>query len=248
VIYVHEGVAQGRRDAIAAYGAEIREVPGTYDDAVRRAAEDAARHGWEVISDTSYVGYTDVPRDVMQGYGVIAREAESQWPDGRLPTHLFLQGGVGGFAASQCATFWERFAERAPVMVVVEPAKAACLQLSAAAGKPTVAEGALDTIMAGLACGEVSLIAWDILSAAVNAFLTVSDEAAAATMRLLARSPYGDPAIVAGESAVAGLAGFLLAMRDAPLRQALQLGPESIVLVVGTEGATDPALYEQIVG
>ena len=248
VIYVHEGVAQGRRDAIAAFGARVEEVKGTYDDAVGQAAKDAADHGWEVVSDTSYSGYTDIPRDVMQGYGVIMREAAAQWPDGRLPTHVFLQGGVGGFAASQCAALWESFGDQAPKMIVVEPDKAACLQLSAEAGKPVIAEGALDTIMAGLACGEVSLIAWDILAAAVDAFLTVSDAAAAATMRLLARSPYGDPSIVAGESAVAGLSGFLLAMQDAELRSALKLSPESIVMVVGTEGATDLALYEQIVG
>lgn len=248
VIYVHEGVSQARRDAIAYYGAEIREVPGNYDNAVRQAAADAVRNGWKVVSDTSYPGYTDIPRDVMQGYGLIALEADAQWPDGVLPSHVFVQGGVGGVAASMCSYFWEHHGERAPIFVVVEPDRAACLQLSAEAGRPVATEGALDTIMAGLACGEVSVLAWSILSTGADAFLTVSDQAAAATMRVLAGAPFGDRPIVAGESAVAGLAGALLAAGDPGLREALGLTTKSVVMVIGTEGATDPTLYREIVG
>lgn len=248
IIYVHSNVSTGRREAIRSKGAEVREAPGTYDDAVRQAAKDAELNGWQVVSDTSYEGYTEIPKDVMQGYGLIAQEASVQYPDGVVPTHIFVQGGVGGLAASLCAWFWESLGSEAPKFIVVEPDRADCLQLSAAAGKPTAAHGSLDTIMAGLACGEVSLIAWQILSHGTDAFLTVTDEAAAATMRLLAASPYGDPSIVAGESAVAGLAGFILAVGQEELRSRLGIDAESVVMVVGTEGATDPVLYEQIVG
>jgi diaminopropionate ammonia-lyase len=245
VIYVHETVSEGRCRAIAKYGAEVRRVPGTYDDAVRLAASDAATYGWFVVSDTSYEGYTDVPRDVMQGYSLMADEALAQGPS---PSHVFVQGGVGGLAAGQCAYFWERLGAARPRFVVVEPDKADCLYRSAVAGKPTTAPGTLDTIMAGLACGEVSLLAWKILEIGADDFMTIADEVAIDCMRLLAEGRFGDPPIVAGESAVAGLAGFLVASADPKLRRALKLGSDSRILVFGTEGATDPDLYTRLVG
>lgn len=245
VIYVHATVSEGRCRAIESYGAEVRRVAGTYDDAVRRAAADAAAAGWFVVSDTSYPGYTDVPRDVMQGYSLMVEEALAR---GRAPSHVFVQGGVGGLAAGVCAYLWERFGAARPRFVVVEPDKADCLYRSAVAGQPTPAEGALDTVMAGLACGEVSILAWRILEAGTDAFMTITDEAAIDCMRLLAEGRGGDAPIVAGESAVAGLAGFLLASADAKSCQRLALGSDSVVLVFGTEGATDPDLYRRIVG
>jgi diaminopropionate ammonia-lyase len=248
VIYVHETVSEGRCRAISAFGAEVRRVPGTYDDAVRRAAADAAAHGWHVVSDTSYAGYTEIPRDVMQGYALTAEEALEQAPAGRLPTHVFVQGGVGGLAAAVCSYLWERLGYARPRFVVVEPTKADCLYRSAVAGKPTPAEGALDTIMAGLACGEVSIEAWRILEGGADAFMAIDDEAAVACMRLLATGLGGDAPLVAGESAVAGLAALLLGSVDATARRRLGLTNESSVLVFGTEGATDPEVYVRIVG
>ncbi|MCH4270590.1 diaminopropionate ammonia-lyase [Kerstersia gyiorum] len=251
VIYIHATVSEGRKAAIESYGAQVVRTPGNYDDSVRQAAEDAERLGRFVVSDTSYPGYMEVPKDVMQGYGVMADEALQQLAqngDGDLPTHVFLQGGVGGLAAAVCAHFWEQLGARRPRFIVVEPDKAACLFESAKAGKPVAVHGELDTVMAGLACGEVSLLAWEILHPGVQAFLTVDDEAALDTVRLLADSPYGDAPLVAGESAVAGLAGALAALADPAARQALGLDANSRVLLFGSEGATDPVLYEQIVG
>jgi diaminopropionate ammonia-lyase len=244
VIYIHETVSQGRADAIARYGAAVRRVPGNYDDAVRQAARDAAANGWIVVSDTSYEGYTDIPRDVMQGYTVMADEALAQLRS--LPTHVFIQAGVGGLAAAVTGHLWETLGERRPRVVVVEPDRAACLFESAARGRAANIHGALDTMMAGLACGETSILAWEILEAGASDFLTVTDEAAAACMRLLATGVDGDPCVVAGESAVAGLAGLLGAV--ARLAKALGLDASSRVLLFGSEGDTDPALYESIVG
>lgn len=247
VIYIHETVSQGRADAIARYGAEVRRVPGNYDDGVRQAARDAAAHGWIVVSDTSYPGYTDIPRDVMQGYTIMADEALTQW-QGAPPTHVFIQAGVGGLAAAVCGHLWEMLGAKRPRVIVVESDRAACLFESAAQGRAANIHGALDTIMAGLACGETSLLAWEILEGGASDFLTVTDEAAAACMRLLADGPYGDPRIVAGESAVAGLAGLLGALARPSLAKALALDSSSRVLLFGSEGDTDPALYKQIVG
>ncbi len=242
VIFVHEHVSQGRRDAIAKFGAEIRVVPGNYDDAVREAQKQAESHGWFVVSDTSYPGYTEVPRDVMQGYRVMAEEAAEQM--GAAPTHVFVQGGVGGVAAAVSAQMRARFGGAVKV-VVVEPDKAACLLASAEAGQPTTVPGELDTLMAGLACGEPSLLAWQELERAAFAFMAVSDDSAVACMKALAA---GRPPVVAGESAVAGLAGLLLASGEPFARAALGLEADSRVLLFGTEGATDPEVYARLVG
>jgi diaminopropionate ammonia-lyase len=245
VIYVHGTVSEGRCRAIAKYGAEVRRVTGTYDDAVRRADGDAAAQGWSVVSDTSYDGYTDVPRDVMQGYSLMVEETLAQ---STFPSHVFVQGGAGGLAASVCSYLWERFGATRPRFIVVEPDKADCLYRSAVAGKATPAQGDLDTIMAGLACGEVSILAWRILQTGADDFMTIADDSAIDCMRLLAEGRYGDQPIVAGESAVAGLAGFLIANADPDLRGRLALDRASRILVFGTEGATDSAVYTRLVG
>jgi len=246
VIYIHATVSEGRKDAIARYGAQVVRTSGNYDDSVQQADRDARANGWFVISDTSYPGYMDVPRDVMQGYQLMVHEAVSALP--QWPTHVFVQAGVGGFAAAVCAYFWERSTEQRPVFVVVEPERADCLLQSARAGEVVAVKGDLDTLMAGLACGEVSLLAWEILASGANAFCTIPDQAAVDTMRLLASPQGADPVIVAGESAVAGLAAALLTAQDSAARSALGLGPDSRVLLFGSEGDTDPALYQQLVG
>lgn len=242
VIFVHEHVSQGRRDAIAKWGAEIRVVPGNYDDAVREAQKQADANGWFVVSDTSYPGYTEVPRDVMQGYRVMADEAADQF--GGAPTHVFIQGGVGGVAAAVSSQMRSRFGTAVKV-IVTEPDKAACLLASAEAGQPTTVEGDLDTLMAGLACGEPSLLAWQELERGAFAFAAVTDGSAVDCMKALAAR---QPAVVAGESAVAGLAALLLAAREPFARTALGLEETSRVLLFGTEGATDPEVYARLVG
>jgi diaminopropionate ammonia-lyase len=251
VIYIHEHVSKGRAAAIARFGADVRRVKGTYDDSVHKAAADAAANGWIVVSDTSYEGYTEIPRDVMAGYTVMAAEALDQWgvaEGDSAPTHIFLQAGVGGLAAAVCGYLWHTLGETRPRIVVVEPEKAACLFASAAEGRAAAIGGDLDTMMAGLAAGETSIIAWDILAGGADDFLTVPDGTAPPSMRMLASGADGDPPLVAGESAVAGLAGLICARARPELAQALGLDDRSRVLVFLTEGDTDPVLYEEIVG
>ncbi|MGI9434899.1 MAG: diaminopropionate ammonia-lyase, partial [Geminicoccaceae bacterium] len=186
IIYIHGTVSEERKRAIEAHGAEVRRIDGHYDDSVRQCALDAEQHGWTVISDTSYPGYTEIPKDVMQGYGVMVAEAIAQLPPDDEPTHVFVQGGVGGMAAAVAAHLAWRWQPRRPLLVVVEPETAACLMASAKAGHATAVGGDLATVMAGLSCGEPSLLAWDVLEQAADAFLTIPDHAAEATMRLLA--------------------------------------------------------------
>lgn len=246
VIYLHATVSPGREDAIARFGAEVRRVGGNYDDSVRQAARDAEANGWFVVSDTSYPGYMTVPRDVMQGYTVMVDEAIQQLD--APPTHCFVQGGVGGLAAATLAQLWEAYGADRPRVVVVEPDRAACLYVSARAGRPTAVEGELETLMAGLACGEVSLLAWEVLEEGIDDFMAVGDDAAVEAMRLLADGVGDDAPLVAGESAVAGLAGLLIARQDAGLSRALGLDDQSRVLLIGSEGATDEAVYRELVG
>ena len=248
VIYIPETVSEGRKAAMERFGAEVRRVDGNYDDSVRQIAEDAESNGWFLVSDTSHPGYTQIPCDVMHGYTVMAGETIQQFPGDAPPTHVFIQGGVGGLAAAVCARYWQSYGKDRPLFIMVEPDKAACFYESARAGSPVVVAGDLDTVMGGLAAGEVSPVAWELLWAGTHAFLTVPDETAAALMRLLAEGVGGDPPIVAGESAVAGLAGLLGALDDPTLADYLGLGPDARVLVFGSEGATDPELYQEIVG
>jgi diaminopropionate ammonia-lyase len=164
---------------------------------------------------------------------------------GPIPTHAFIQAGVGGLAAAVCAYFWELWGEQRPRFIVVEPEQANCLQQSARAGKPVAVEGDLDTLMAGLSCGEVSTLAWEILKPGANDFITVSENAVVPCMRLLAN---GEPAIEAGESAVAGIAALIAARNDIAMSSALGLDESSRIFVIGTEGATDAELYRELVG
>jgi diaminopropionate ammonia-lyase len=240
VIFVHQTVSQGRIDAIASFGAEVRVVPGTYDDAVRHSAEVAAAEGWQIVSDTSWPGYDEVPRHVMQGYAVLAAEILAVEPH---PTHVFVPGGVGGVAAGILSWLWELRGAARPVFVVVEPDQAACLFLSAERGEPSTFPGDLDTIMAGLACGEPSMLAWTILGPGAHAFMTITDDAVALMMRRLAGER-----IVSGESGACAIAGFHHAAGDPAMRDALGLDARSRVVCLSTEGATDPGIYARIVG
>lgn len=240
VIYVHDHVSEGRAEAIRRLGATVVREGANYDASVRAATLAAKRRGWQIISDTSWPGYADVPRDIMQGYALLALEAEVQIEP---PTHIFIQGGVGGVAAAIISHAWERYGTKRPFITVVEPVNAACLYESAAAGQLTTVGGSLDTIIAGLACGEPSVLAWEIVGQGADAFATVTDEAARQAMRALAKL-----GIVGGESGVAGLAAFLSIAADESKRARLGLDGDARVLCYGTEGATDPDLYREIVG
>jgi diaminopropionate ammonia-lyase len=240
VIYLHETVSRGREAAVAEFGAEVRRVTGNYDDAVRACAREAATQGWYIVSDTSWPGYTEVPRDIMQGYRLMADEAVDQWT-GPPPTHVFIQGGVGGAAAAVSVQMRSRWAQ-GPAVIVVEPDQAACLLASARAGRITAVTGSLETLMAGLACGEPSLLAWQELERSATAFMAIPDAAAIDAMRFLAGQ-----GIVTGESGVAGLAALRLAIADPDAAGALGLNPDSRVLLFGTEGATDTLLYESLI-
>lgn len=246
VIFVHAGVSQNRIDAIARFGAQMVRVAGNYDASVAEAARVATASGWTVLSDTSWPGYEYIPGLVSQGYTAIVGESLAALPE--PPTHVFLQAGVGGFAAAVAGHLAVVLGDRRPHVTVVEPARAACLYASAAAGRPVTVAETEPTVMAMLECYEPSLVAFRVLSRVADGFMTVEEDIAPEVMRRLAAPVAGDPPVVAGESGGAGLAGVITVLRDPALAARIGVGPAARVLVINTEGATDPALYEQMVG
>ncbi len=245
VIVLHAKVSREREQAIAAYGANIVRLAGNYDDSVAVAARLAAEKAWWVVSDTSYDAYEETPRDVMQGYASIAAEVCEQAAGVRF-SHVFLQGGVGGLAAGVSSYLWERYGENRPVFVVVEPQQADCLYQSALTGDAAKASGSTDSLMAGLACGETSPLAWRFLRPCADYFMTIEDVEAVTAMRLLAAGGQDVP-VVAGESGAAGLAGLAALCRDPRRAAQVGLNAESRVLLINTEGDTAPTVYEKLV-
>ncbi len=254
VIYVHKDTSIARIRAIEAYGADVRVVDGNYDDAVRQASEDAEANGWQVISDTSWEGYTDIPSWVMQGYTTMLTEAQEQLAGTGIikPTHVFIQAGVGALAAATTGFYSSRFGPDRPTTVVVEPSEAQCLYHSAKIGdgQPHDVTGDLATIMAGLACGEPSPIAWDVLWDTVDAFVSCPDYVAAKGMRVYGVPLHGDPFIVSGESGAVTLGALMFAADYAEfhdLKEYIGLGPDSHVLLINSEGNTDPEYFRRVV-
>ena len=245
VIFLHERVSAGREQAIAQYGAEIRRVPGNYDDAVLACAKIAEAEGWTIVSDTTWPGYQDIPKVVMAGYGVMIHELLDQLK--QFPTHVFLQAGVGGMAAAVMAAFHHWHENAMPKFIIVEPRNAACILASVQrAGELTTVQGDLKTVSAGLACGAPSPLALDIINNGAHAVVAIDDDAIIQAMKVFARPAGGDPAIVAGASGAAGLAGLQAVMQNKLLCQQLEIGPDSHVLLVNTESDTDPDDYQTL--
>lgn len=243
-IYVHKDVSEGRVRAMEALGATVIRIDGDYDASVSRARHDADRNGWFVVSDTSWEGYVETPLDVMAGYGVMIHEITNVLD--HAPTHVFVQGGVGGLAAAVTAGLRQSWGDQGPRIFVVEPQLAACLFASARAGELRRIEIGEETVMAGLSCGEPSLVAWAILREEASGFMTIPDSMVGPAMRLLAHPIDTDPAIRAGESAVAGLAALIAVSRSDVMRERLSLDDKSEIVLIGSEGVTDPDVYARI--
>jgi diaminopropionate ammonia-lyase len=247
-VYMSDVTRPAQREAIASEGATVVVVEGSYEEAVRRMADEAKAHGWTIISDTSWEGYDEIPRLIMLGYTRIVAEVKTQL--GGRPDTLFVQGGVGGLVFGVAAGLSRTWRDDRPRLVACEPANAACLLASARAGRFATLDGPLETIMSGLRCAEPSPAAWPLIAARADAFVAIDDEQVRAAMRMLARPMGGDAAIEAGPSGACSFASLVAVMRDPdlrPVRQALGLGPEARVVAINTEGATDRALWDAVV-
>lgn len=241
-VLVPAGTVRARSDAIEGEGARVDVVEGTYDEAVARSAELADdRH--LVISDTAWDGYADVPRWVIEGYSTVFREVDDALAERGAghPDVVAVQIGVGALAAATVT----HYAGRARI-VGVEPDTAACVLAAVGAGRVVEVPGPHRSIMAGLNCGLASPVALPVVQAGIDVFVTVGDDDARAAMRALAQE-----GVVSGESGAAGAAGLAAALggpHGPSLRDALGLDAATRVLLLSTEGATDPAAYEAVVG
>lgn len=245
-IYVPSDMTPARMDAIEGEGASCIVVDGSYDDAVRRASQEAAERTL-VISDTSWEGYEEVPRWVVEGYSTIFWEAEEQLDEhgANPPDLVVVQIGVGALAAAAVRHFRRPDSPSRTTLLGVEPASAACMLASMEAGRIISLTDVHRSVMAGLNCGTPSRIAWPLVSRGFDAFVAIDDEPALEAMRMLAGA-----GLVAGETGAAGL-GALVALKsksDSAAADRLQIGPHTRALLISTEGATDPLRYERVVG
>lgn len=255
VVHMPKGSTKARFDNIAAEGATVTIEKVNYDDCVRMAAAEAAEteHG-VVVQDTAWDGYEEIPAWIMQGYGTMAMEASEQLKDagtGR-PTHIFVQAGVGSLAGAVQGYFANLFPDSCPTTVIMEAQSADCLYKGAVAGdgKPRIVDGDLQTIMAGLACGEPNTISWEILRNHSSFFVSCPDWLSAKGMRMLGAPVKGDPQVVSGESGAVGM-GLIAALMESDeykeLREAIGLDKNSKILMFSTEGDTDPENYRRVV-
>jgi len=243
-IYIHSEVSMGRQEAMERLNANVTRVNGNYDESVNICKSESNLKNWHIISDTSYPGYTKYPKDIMAGYNVMSEEISNQLEKKEMPTHIFLQGGVGSFPAAICSYFWEKYNKNNIKFVVVESEHAPCLIKSAKRGQITSVNIQKETMMAGLSCGEPSLLGWEILDKGTDDFVTISDKSIPSMMRLLSNN---NPPIEAGESSVAGIAALIEITKNHKIAEKIGINSESVVLLFGTEGATDPEIYNSII-
>lgn len=251
VILMPKGSSKERLERIRAEGAEAFVTEYNYDGTVRFAEKLAKEHDWVMVQDTAWEGYTDIPTWIMQGYTTMAYEAYQQLLDVR-PTHIFIQAGVGSVAGAVIGFFSHFIKENPPVMVVVEADQADCLYQSVKAGdgERRFVDGEMNTIMAGLACGEPNIVSWEILKEKADYFVSCPDYVAACGMRILGNPLKGDERIVAGESGAAGFGAaseFLCRKEYDSVKKQLGINSDSVLLFFNTEGATDEENYRKIV-
>lgn len=251
-IYIHAHVSKSRETAMQELGAEVIKINGNYEASLSACKSDAEKNGWHIVSDTSWEGYTDIPRQVMAGYSVIATECLSQL-EGINPSHAFLPVGVGGLAGGVTAPFLHHMKNELFKVISVESNMSACFLESIESNRPTLVDIKEETLMAGLSCGEVSKIAWDLLKPLLSDSICITDKAVAPIMHLFSSGKAASDtqnellSIEAGECSTSGLAALLAICNDKKAKAEMGLNNNSVVLLIGTEGATDPELYATLI-
>ncbi|MDU4046021.1 MAG: diaminopropionate ammonia-lyase [Peptoniphilus harei] len=251
IVYMPRGSAEERVKNIEKEGATVKVLDANYDECVRQANELAEEKGYIMVQDTAWDGYEDIPKWIMQGYMTLAWEMyESLQEKNIKPTHLFLQAGVGSFAAATTGFFANMYKEDKPIITIVEPDTVACIYESAKADKRVLVGGNYKTIMAGLACGEPNTFGLKVLLDNCEHFISASDEFAAFGMRVLGNPYKSDKKIVSGESGASSFGAILKILTDDRYedeRKKLNINEDSNLIFVSTEGDTDAKNYLDIV-
>ena len=248
-VYMPAGSAEARRKAIADAGAESAVITDlNYDQVVEYASRMAEEKGWILIQDTAWDGYETIPHWIIEGYLTMGEEVCEQLA-GMIPTHVFLQAGVGAMAGGMLGYLSNQYAESEPVFIIVEPSTVACLYESAKAGDGQVRSilGDSVTIMAGLNCGTPCSITWPVIRDRAAFYCACTDAVSERAMRALAHPPEGSNAVVSGECGAVTFGAFLEIAKDEEARRALGIDEDSVILLFSTEGNTDPEGYARIV-
>ncbi len=248
-VFMPKGTVEARRKAIEDAGASTVVITDlNYDKTVAYAEKMAQEKGWILVQDTSWEGYEEVPRRIIEGYLTMAAEIENQMEEDR-PTHIFLQAGVGAMAGGITAYYLNRYRNDPPCITIVEPETVACIYLSAemADGEPHTVEGDPITIMAGLNCGTPCGIIWPVLRDGVSFYCACDDCITKEGMRAYANPLGGDPAVISGESGAVTYGLLLEILKDKELKELWKMDEKSVILLINTEGATDPEGYERII-
>ena len=248
-VFMPAGTVEARRKAIEEAGSAVAEItPYNYDGTVAHARKLADQNGWILTQDTALEGYEQIPQWIMEGYLTLGKEALNQM-DGKRPTHVFLQAGVGSMAAAMAAYLANVFPENPPLVTIVEPTEAACFYQSARAGDGLAhtVEGNPVTIMAGLNCGTPCRTIWPLLRDGTSFYCACSDAITERGMRAYARPEGNDRKVVAGESGAVTYGLLLTILEDEELRRIFRIGPESVILLINTEGDTDPEDYRRVI-
>ncbi len=248
-IFIHAGVSEGRAKILAANGATVHRIDGNYDDSIAACIKMAEENGWQIVSDTSWEGYNEIPTQIMAGYTVLAAEEIEQLEAlNVMPTHIILPAGCGGMAGALIAYYWKHWREDLPQIIVMESDMSDCVLESMQRDKIHLVDIVDETLMAGLSCGEVSELAWPILRYGASHVITVGDEGVKEMMRYLAKSEGNRPNIEGGECSASGLITLKTFVDNPELAESANINENSVILMLGTEGATDPELYKEIVG
>ncbi len=254
VVLMPKGTVESRFENIKKLGADVTIEQLNYDDCVRKAAELSCKTpNSVVIQDTAWDGYEEIPAWIMQGYTTLISETAAQLDKlNVIPTHVIIQAGVGSLAGAVAAYLFNRYGEKCPKIIVAECSAADCFYRSAVKGDGESVDvgGDLNSIMAGLCCGEVNIIGWDILKNHACGFISCEDSVAANGMRILSSPLRGDERVISGESGAIGMGALAEIMANdeyAELRNQLGLNENAHVLLVSTEGDTDPERYRDIV-
>ncbi|MCK9217663.1 MAG: diaminopropionate ammonia-lyase [Firmicutes bacterium] len=252
VVFMPKGSSVHRIESIRDEGAKVEVLDCNYDDAVRYAKKYAEENKGILVQDTALDNYIDIPIRIMQGYITIAHEISTQLnQEEKKPTHLILQAGVGSFAASMLGYFRNKYGENIKTLIL-EPKNADCIFKSALIndGKPHIVKGDLETIMAGLSCGEPNPIAWPILRDYGDLFVSCPDYVAEKGMVIMANPVGNDERIISGESGAPGLGLLKMIMEEEKLKkikEKLEFNESSNVIIISTEGDTDPDSYKKII-
>lgn len=249
-VYMPKGSVEARRRAIEEAGSAVAEITElNYDMTVEYAALAADRHGWELIQDTAWEGYEKCPRWIIDGYLTLAAEAAEQMGE-KKPTHIFLQAGVGAMAGGIEAFFMNKYREEPPLVAIAEPTDVACIYKSVLAGdgKAHSIEGNPQTIMAGLNCGTPCAAVWPILRDCSAYFCACEDSVTEEGMRAYARPLGSDKAVVSGESGAVTYGLLLEILKSDSLREQFKIDEKSVILLINTEGDTDPVNYRKVLG